>query len=668
MSTNAVGVTGKVQLPIVIGNQLSPVGSSTSRALAVISSDAERPQTISDPCMSAAPQNAAPAAFAGAFFGCLVTLHLSAFGIVPEIASALVTTLLGGQLLIARSTILSAREFVPAVYGGAFGGMTSVLWLSGMGSEHPDLWVVGLFISLSVVCGLAFSAVAIFDAYAGRRWTHGYGGRSGAIATVACVLFIQLAALAGANDGLFHAAGADLANVNFASLAPLIAACLTGTVVTLLVLRRARVAAADLADRTFVASAVALIGLLVVHRMSPTDARLLEAYYAGCFLGMSSRERLNGWIETILGAIVLAGLIIQVRIFLPGIGGGLGLAAFVTVAILVTLKQFMRFVLPINRSENMATQLPIVPSRFEHRVPTPPSERRRKAWSGISLRPATVIASLAVAAALIGGLIWPTHFASKKTIAVATTSVSAGEVATPDPAASRAEERSSAIDGPPPSASAAEPSSGSMPSSENTPRENKSSDIPTDISAASTAGLRLSGAAVAEQAATSEESKTAEFVTSQPNTSEPKASEPKIAESKVAEPTTAEPKTVPPVTSDVIAARGPALGEPQKDDDSFARDALFREYLRWRAARVPAVTPSTRQTAAKNHHHVRPLAGVATPAANPQPRSEHPLSSAETPSVTSPMPHPRRSHPGNAQTHAAIEPATPAPAASSPSF
>jgi hypothetical protein len=637
MSTNAAGVTGKVQLPVVIGNHLSPVGPSASRALAVSRSDAERPQTAPDPCMSVAPQTAGPAAFAGAFFGCLVTLHLSAFGVVPEIASALATTLLGGQLLIVRSTIFSTREFVPAVYGGAFGGMTSVLWLSGIGSEHPDLWVVGLFISLSVVCGLAFCAVAIFDAYAGRRWTHGYGGRSGAIATVACVLFVQLAALAGADDGRFHAAGADLANVNPGSLALLIAACLSGTVVTLLVLRRERVAAADLADRTFVASAVALIGLLVVHRMSPTDARLLEAYYAGCFLGMSSRERLNGWIETVLGAIVLASLIIQVRIFLPGIGGGLGLAAFVTVAILVTLKQFARLVLPVNRSKNMATQLPIVRSRFEHRVLTPPPEQRRNAWGGISMRPAAVIAGLAVAAALIGGLIWPAQLASKKTIAVATASVSAGEVATPDPAAPQAEVRSSAIDAAPPPASAAEPSPGSMPSSENTPSENTSSETPTDISAASTAGLRLSGAAVDQQAAASEESKTAE------------------------------PTTSVQVTSDVSAARQPALGETQKDDDSVARDALFREFLQWQAARVSA-TPSARQTAAKSHHPVRSAAAIPTAAAtNLQLRPAQPSSAAQATPV--PAARPRRPRLSNTQTHALIEQAAPtSPSASPASF
>jgi hypothetical protein len=647
MSTT--GATGKVQLPIVIGNNLSPVGSSASRGLAVIRSAAEGSLTVPDSCMSAAPRKAAPAAFAGAFFGCLVTLHLSAFGVVPEIASALVTTLLGG-LLIVRSTTLSTRDVVPAVYGGAFGGMTSVLWLSGIGSEHSVVWVVEWFISLSIVCGLAFSAVAIFDAYAGRRLTHGYGGRSGAIATVACVLFVQLAALGGADDRLFHAARTDLADVTPGSLAPLIVACLTGTVVTLLVLRRQRVAAADLADRTFVASAVALIGLLVVHRMFPTDARLLEAYYAGCFLGMSSRERLNGWIATVLGAVVLANLIIQVRLFLPGIGGGLGLAAFVTVAILVTLKRFTRFVLPINRSKNMATQLPTVRSRSEYRVPTPPFEKRRSAWSEISWRPAAVIASLAVAAALIGGLIRPAQFTPKKTIEVATASDSAREVATPDPVAPQAEVPTSVIDAarPPTSAVAAEPSPGSMPPrettpNENTPSENMSSETPTDIRAASTAGLRLSGAAFDEQAAASEESRTSE-----PKTSEPKTSELKIPESKMAEPMTAEPTTALPVTSDVIAAREPALGKTQKDDDSVARDALFREFLQWRAARVSATTPSARQTVAKSHHHLRSAAPT-----NPQLRAAQPSSAAQATPV--PAARPRRPRLSSTQTHALLE-------------
>jgi hypothetical protein len=600
--------------------------------------------------MTSVLQYAAPAAFAGAFFGCLITLHLSAFGVVPEIASALVTTLLGGQFLIARSTVFPTRDFVPAVYGGAFGGMTSVLWLSGIGSDHPVVWVVASFMSLSTVCGLAFGGMAVFDAYAGRRLTHGFGGRSGAIATVACVFFVQLAALCGADDSLFHAARADLDDVNLSSLAPLVAACLIGTAVTLLVMRRERVAGADLADKTFVASAVALIGLLAVHQISPTDARLLEAYYAGCFLGMSSRERLNGWIETVLGAVVLASLIIQVRIFLPGIGGGLGLAAFVTVAILVALKQITCFVLPINRSKNMPDLLPIVRSRSGHPSPNPPFEKQGSSWSEISLRPSAVVASLAAATVLIGGLIWPAQFASKKTIAVATAAVSARDQATPNPVAPQAEMRTGAIDAAPPAAGAvaAEVSPGSMPAGENTPSEKTSSEktssektsseTPTDISAASAAGLKFSSAAVDEQAAAFDQ--------------------PKIAE----------PTTAPPGTSEVIAAHEPALVETQKDEDGVASDTLFREYLRWRAARVSAVTPSARQNAATSQHHLRTPAGIPTPAAtNSHPRPARPASAPQATPITSPVPHPRRPHLGDTETHAAIGPVAPE-SASPPSF
>ena len=626
MSTNAAGVTEKVQLPILIGNRLSPVGSSASRGLPVVSSEGARLELAVpavDPCMSAASKRAAPAAFAGAFLGCLATLHLSAFGVVPEIASALVTTLLGGQLLVARSTILSTREFVPAVYGGAFGGMTSVLWLSGIGSDHPMVLAGALFISLSIVCGLAFSAVAVSDAYSGRRFANGYGGRSGAIATVACVFFVQLAALCGADDRLFHAA-ADLADVNLGSLAPIIAACLTGAMVSLLVLRRERVAAADLADKTFVASAIALIGLIVVHRISPTDARLLDAYYAGCFLGMSSRERLKGWIETVLGAAVLASLIIRLRIFLPGIGGGLGLAAFVTVAVLVTLKQFTRFVLPINRSENMATQLSTVRSRAAHSVANPQFERRRSTWSEISWRPAAAIASLAVAAAVIGGLVWPTQFVSKKSISVATAPVSVVDEVTPDPTAAQAEVRSDASDAATPLGTA-EASPGSTASGQNTSSEN-----PSEISAASPAGLRLSSAAVDERAVGFEE-----------------------------------PKTAPPVTSEVIAAREPALGETQKVEEDATDAALFREFLQWRTARVSAAAPTARQNAAKSHYRLRPPAAIPTPAAtNLQPRSTHPSSVAQATPITSPVARPRRPHPSNATTEQMAPASAPASAPS----
>ena len=55
-------------------------------------------------------------------------------------------------------------------------------------------------------------------------------------------------------------------------------------------------------------------------------------FYAGCFLGTSSSERLTGWRQTAFGAVILTATLPVVRAVLPDVGGGLGLAAFFTVA------------------------------------------------------------------------------------------------------------------------------------------------------------------------------------------------------------------------------------------------------------------------------------------------------------------------------------------------
>jgi hypothetical protein len=93
------------------------------------------------------------------------------------------------------------------------------------------------------------------------------------------------------------------------------------------------------ATRIFIASVVALIGLLTLHLLDPDNTSTLEAFYAGCFLGMSTPERLKGWFQPLFGALVLTAVLVLVRAFLPGVGGGLGLAAFVTVALLVALSR-----------------------------------------------------------------------------------------------------------------------------------------------------------------------------------------------------------------------------------------------------------------------------------------------------------------------------------------
>jgi hypothetical protein len=281
----------------------------------------------------------AMAAFAGAVLGCLTTLYLCAFGIAPGIASALATSLICGQVLIMRASHLLPSDFFIAVYGGSFVGMTPVLWLHEGGADHHLMLATALFISLSVVSGLLFGLIAEIDARWDRRFASGFGGRSGAIATLSSFLFVAAAPLFGAEDRLFHSLPGEALELDLTSAALILTACAVGLFATLTMLRWRSTITANQAERTFVASAIALIGMACLYLSNPGDIRLLDAFYAGCFLGMSAPERLGGWSAPFLGALVLAIMLVLVRAFLPGIGGSLGLAAFVTVMILAAFRQ-----------------------------------------------------------------------------------------------------------------------------------------------------------------------------------------------------------------------------------------------------------------------------------------------------------------------------------------
>jgi hypothetical protein len=284
------------------------------------------------------------AAFAGAFLGCFITLELSALGLIPSIASASATALLCGQLLLTRSTKFIHDAFFPALYGGTFAGMTSILWLVG---GHPGgslVAVTGPFLALSVVCGTVFFVVAQLDAQLTTPIGHGYGGRLGATAAVASFLFIDfghrlLAVQPRISDDIPAAAVTGTP----AGPAMELTVCMVGIFITLAALRQRHVAAAGGAPRIFVASTVALLGQAILYVTDSHDSHRLGAFYAGCFLGMSTPERLKGWIQPLCAAVLLTLILNLVRSVLPDIGGGGGLAAFVTVAILVTLTRMMEW-------------------------------------------------------------------------------------------------------------------------------------------------------------------------------------------------------------------------------------------------------------------------------------------------------------------------------------
>jgi hypothetical protein len=278
------------------------------------------------------------AAFAGAFLGCLTTLAFSAFGIVPCIASALATALLCGLLLLfTRAAGLFADAFPPALYGGTFGGMTPFVWLSDGALCHPAILTGLLFISLSSLCGLAFAVVAKLDIRSAAPFGAGYGGRLGAIAAVASFLFVELVGRFWVDIGRFHGMPTGTSGVELWAVPLGFFASLGGILCTMFALRQRRAATAGIATRIFNASMVALVGLLTMHLGNPDDTPTSEAFYSGCFLRMSTPERLKGSFQPVFGALVLSTVLVLVRALLPGVGGGLGLAAFLTAALLVAL-------------------------------------------------------------------------------------------------------------------------------------------------------------------------------------------------------------------------------------------------------------------------------------------------------------------------------------------
>jgi hypothetical protein len=304
------------------------------------------------------------AAFAGALLGCLTTECIGLSGMAPAIASALATALLCGLLLITRTTSLFAEGFFPAFYGGTFAGMTPIIWLIDGVPGASAASSGSLAVSLSIVCGLAFFAVAKLDTRSTGAIAIGWGGRLGAIAVVASFFFVQLVQPLGADTSRFHTVAADAFDLEPWSVIAGFFACLFGTCATLLALRQPRIAGGSVAARIFVASAAALSGLIVLQQLDPDDAIAIDAFYAGCFLGMSSPEWLKGWLQPVSGALVLTVLLVPVRVFLPGFGGGLGLAALIAVMLLIALSRatvwMTRDMLTGNRRFANAIASPIV--------------------------------------------------------------------------------------------------------------------------------------------------------------------------------------------------------------------------------------------------------------------------------------------------------------------
>jgi hypothetical protein len=367
------------------------------------------------------------AAFAGAFLGCLTTLGFTVSGIAPGIASALATAFLCGELLLLRAKTVLPPAFFSALYGGSFSGMTSVLELSDDAFGRSAARVGVLFVALSLICGLAFFVVAKLDTRATAPVASGYGGRSGVIATVASFLFIVLLGLWRADARVFHSIETGTFSVEPQVAGLCFFACMVGILVTLRVLRQRQIASAKVADRTFIASSLALCGLAAIHFSLAGDARTSDAFYAGCFLGMSTPERLKGWLQPALAAFVLSCVLVLVRAVLPGVGGSLGFAAFVSLAMLVALRRAADQMLPTTARATLGgglrtdapTDPPRAPALLERTTPNLTFEPRNSsalkslAWLGAATANGSIAAFFVLCSLLSSDATRPYRFAGE---------------------------------------------------------------------------------------------------------------------------------------------------------------------------------------------------------------------------------------------------------------
>ncbi len=290
------------------------------------------------------------ASFAGAFLGCLATLHLSTFGLPPALASAAATLLFCAALIAAPTKNLVPTTFSSSAYGGSFSGMTPIATLSDS-VARSGLPVDISFLMLSIFCGLVFFCVCAVEVRTRTVLLRGYGGRFGALAALGSFLFLSLAQLLGADGMPLGVARIEDFDKNAVDSLVIFALCATGMLASLLALRLPRVANSGRAVRIFVSATVAFAGLAALQYVRPGDTCLADAYYAGCFLGNSSPQRLRGSLQPVIAAAVLTVLLVKASAVLPAVGGSLGLAAFLVVAVVDVVSRLFGATGPLQNPE-----------------------------------------------------------------------------------------------------------------------------------------------------------------------------------------------------------------------------------------------------------------------------------------------------------------------------
>lgn len=275
----------------------------------------------------------------GASIGCLLTLALVDFGMQPGIASALATAIICLFLhFMPKEKRQNIGLLAPAAYGGSFAGMTNLSSFDG-DVRHDQMLLVTFAVGLSVIVGLTFFLVSRIDKSVEVPVGHGFGGRLGTVAALATVIFVLAVSIIQPTH--WSVAWGHFGDIAYdvTTLLGELGAALVGALVTAKLLREIFKPEAFHSTRILAASLFALAGLLALNFFGWTS--VVAAFYAACFLGMTTPKILKNYWTLALACIPLLAILHVVVAVLPGMGGGLGLSAFVAVLLMSAISRVL---------------------------------------------------------------------------------------------------------------------------------------------------------------------------------------------------------------------------------------------------------------------------------------------------------------------------------------
>lgn len=258
--------------------------------------------------------------------GCIFTILIQSLGYSPVLASSL-TGITASCLAI---FLKDKNNYSANAFCGSFAGMTSLSLIFGQENNFLHKKVLFLCFLLSLMVSLIpFFTLKTKD---GKPFFHGYGGRLGVMAFIAVVIFIVCKSFF-YNEIPFKLFSLSAVNANcfFIIAISCLAALLTTIVSNYLKI------SVNSNYKILVPSLLTFCAYFIFYKFSNNLNLLSQAFYAGTFVGMSSVELLSKRHTLVAGSIAGFILAFAENIF-KGIGGKLGLTAFIAVLVVLKIK------------------------------------------------------------------------------------------------------------------------------------------------------------------------------------------------------------------------------------------------------------------------------------------------------------------------------------------